>query len=762
MTPFDNIDFDVNCLTAGETYYLLVDGATINLEGYFDFVISEIVPTETPPANDDICSATVMSGMWPTIGTTITDANETNRCADLQAIPDPDNFGRDHTVWYSFTTPAGGTTYALEATITSDWPWPFGDAMDPQIALYSSSNGNNCATATAVYEFDDYGLINVPFTETTEFYCLDPGTTYWLMVDGSGLNSQGNFDVDLTSINLKDLLLVTICVMPLLDNLGDLGQIPTLFGSVFSGTRNNYCATIEAGEVTTITSPLINYTVDNTVWFSFITPSSPGNNINVNFDANSLGGAPTNDGLNLQVAIFQSSDGTCNGTMTEIDAGFDPILWDEDVNDVCLAENTRYWVQIDGWEDGIGFTTDEWRGFFNLTITANGTSSKPTRDDIAHAIANPLTISGTPLVLSPENNDCATTQSGEPGVGTYASRTVWYSFVAPPSADVTINVDGDNCFWPIGGGIDPEIHLYHFSNPATFAGAEEVDMSYIPLNCTVFDEEITPECLKPGERYYLQVDGSDAGLDGDFTLSIVDNQPAYTGPSNNFCANATDLTFHLTGPSGSTSCFYGGRAFDVENYGDPTLSMDPPSGCGQNCGETWYKFTMPATGYVKVEGEDEYGSFGTNNSTLNIVAYDAGVSGACGSMTQLDCGSGGNGSDVEFSITATPGNIIYLQVFNDGGTDMNEQFGICLIEQCSADECLDAVTAGPMEFDSVYCFNLQTMTTEPVSEGYSVGNANDDPTHSTYFQFDTDDFCFGYVLTFEIADIDVGNNDFCQ
>ncbi len=766
LTPFDNIDYTVNCLNAGELYYLLVDGATLNLEGYFDFTVSEVIPTETPPANDDICSATPMTGMWPTIGTTISDNNETNRCADLQAIPDPANFGRDHTVWYSFTTPVGGTTYAVEATVTSDFPWPFGDAIDPQIALYSSSTGS-CATATTVYEFDDFGLINIPFVETTEFFCLDPATTYWIMVDGSTLNGQGNFDVDLTSINPKGPTTSDDMCDAAPGQPGDLGQIPTTTGSVASGTRNNYCATLEVGEATTVTSPLIDYTVDNTVWFSFVTPSSPGNNINVDFDANSLGGAPTSDGLDLQVAIYQSSDGTCSGTMTEIDAGWDGlgVIWDEDVNDVCLQENTRYFVQIDGAMDLFAFTTDEWRGFFNLTITANGVASRPTRDDIAHAIANPLTVTGTTLTLPIEDNNCATVQTAEPGLGTYASRTVWYSFDAPSSADVTITVDGNNCFLPIGGGIDPEIYLYYFSNPATFAGAEEIDMSYIPLNCGLglLVEEITPLCLRPGERYYLQVDGSDAFLDGDFTLTIVDNQPAYSGPTNNFCANAIDLTFTHLDPLGNaeyaTSCFHGGRAFDVESYGDATWSGDGVD-CGgeKNCGETWYRFTMPSTGYVKIEGEDEYGILGINNSTLNIGAYY----GTCGgSLTSIQCESGGSGQDIEYSITRPAGSTVYLSVFNSDGTDMSEDFGICLIEQCSADECDDAVAAGAMEVDSVYCFNLQTMTDELVSEAYSVGNANANPTHSTYFKFDTDDFCWGYILKFDIADIDLNNSDFC-
>ena len=754
---------EVQCLNAGDTYYIMVDGADAPLltdeEGYFELEIESIPVTEVPPPNDDICDAVNMTGMWPTIGTTISDDDETNRCALLEVgIPEPSTFGRDHTVWYKFTTPAGGTTHALEGTVISDWPWPFGDAMDPQIALYESSDGTCSGTITE--NFSDYGLINVPFTETSEFYCLEPATTYWLMVDGSSLNSQGNFDVDLTSITPKSTTINNICdAAP--GQPGDLGQITTLTGSVSSGAMNNYCADLEAGEPDTITSPLIDYKADNTVWLSFVTPSSPGNNFSIDFDANSLGGSPQNDGLNLQVAIYQSSDGTCSGTMSEIDAGFDPILWDEDVNNVCLAQNTRYWVQIDGWQDGIAFTTDEWRGFFDLTISSDGVTGGPANDNICNATS--LAVSGTTLTLGSENNDCATVEPGEPGVGTYASRTVWYSFVAPTSADVTINVDGNNCFLPFGGGIDPEIHLFSSSDNTCSGTLTEIDNSYIPLNCLLLDEEITPLCLHPGDTYFLQVDGSDLFLDGDFTLTIVDNQPAYTGPTNNFCAGAIDLTTsHLTGPNAAKSCFYSSRSFDTENYGDATWSMDPSGSCGQNCGETWYKFQMPATEFAKIEGTP-IKSIGLNGSGLNIVAYDAGPTGSCASMTQVDCGSAASltGEDIEYSVTADAGDWIFLQVFNEGGTDMNEDFEICIIEQCSADECTDLSVAGVIEFDSFYCFNLETMTAEPASESYTVGVANGDPTHSTYFQFDTDDFCGGYIMHIDIADIDVNDRSNC-
>jgi len=542
---------------------------------------------------------------------------------------------------------------------------------------------------------------------------------------------------------------------------GDLGTLGASSGNSVGGgssiNRNNFCADVEAGEP----DPEA-FDLDRTVWFSFVTPNMGGNNLNVDIDVdndpNGLG-----DEIDLQVAIYQSSDGTCSGTFTEIESDYDIVFYDEDLFDLCLAENTRYWVQIDGANNGLFPWTDEFQGYFSLEIFNRGSATGPANDNMCNATA--VTLGTT---YTTEDNLCATIEPGEPGAGTYAQRTVWYSFVAPTSADVTISLDGNNCFWPIGGGIDPEIHLFSSSNGTCSGTMTEMDNSYIPLNCTIFDEEIVPLCLKPGETYFLQVDGSTAGIDGDFTISVVDNYPSYgteagaptatdPEPENNTCATAVDLTSTI----GTRSCEQGGRPFDTYSYGDPTWDTEPLVPCGgENCGDTWYSFVMPQSGFVKIEGEDD--SFlGLFTTQLNVVAY----TGTCGSLTQVDCGEGGSGSDVGYSVYAAPGTTVYLQVFDADGDDINDDYGLCVTEQCSPDECPDAVSAPEMVYDSLYCINIETMTSEPSSEGYLSGNSA--PTeYSTYFEFTTDGFCWGYILEIDIADIDTtdGNgagNTFC-
>jgi hypothetical protein len=114
-----------------------------------------------------------------------------------------------------------------------------------------------------------------------------------------------------------------------------------------------------------------------------------------------------------------------------------------------------------------------------------------------------------------------------------------------------------------------------------------------------------------------------------------------------------------------------------------TCSAD---GCGSssNCSDYWYKFTVPndATG-IKIEGNDEYGSLSVNNSTQVVGVYRAPL-GCNGSLNRLNCDAGGLTTDVEFDIAVSPGEVLYLQVFDDASpTPINfTKFGLCISKYC--------------------------------------------------------------------------------
>ncbi|MEZ5053768.1 MAG: hypothetical protein R2807_03205 [Chitinophagales bacterium] len=392
----DNVDGDneltVKCLDPGKTYFLMVDGAGVNKRGYFELQIQAVPQTLTGPANDDICNATPVT--YPaSIGSTTTVNNQTNRCATIQTIySEPTTFTKDADVWYKFTTPNTPAPHAVEVEVTSGLPWPFGDAMDPQIALYKMNpTGGPCASSFTLVD-DGYSALGLPFYESFEFHCLEQNTTYYLMVDGSGLNEQGNFKVDVTRINPHPL--------PTNDNICQVGTTPAngylgvLGGTVGNKVGNtstnwhNFCSDVETGEAALMTDG--NYTLDQTVWFHFRTPNV-ANNIDVEIralnDPNNVG-----DQIDLQMLLVQGNPGcspTAFTTLTPIES-VDPALTFNATMNVCLPPNTDFYIQVDG--SGLNK-----QGYFTVEVENMGTTSAPANDKICNA--KTLTVTGTYSVI---------------------------------------------------------------------------------------------------------------------------------------------------------------------------------------------------------------------------------------------------------------------------------------------------------------------------------------------------------------------------
>lgn len=780
----DNVDGDneltVKCLDPGKTYFLMVDGAGLNKRGYFELQIQAVPQTLTGPANDDICNATPVT--YPaSIGSTTTVNNQTNRCATIQTIySEPTTFTKDADVWYKFTTPNTPAPHAVEVEVTSGLPWPFGDAMDPQIALYKMNpTGGPCASSFTLVD-DGYSALGLPFYESFEFHCLEQNTTYYLMVDGSGLNEQGNFKVDVTRINPHPL--------PTNDNICQVGTTPAngylgvLGGTVGNKVGNtstnwhNFCSDVETGEAALMTDG--NYTLDQTVWFHFRTPNV-ANNIDVEIralnDPNNVG-----DQIDLQMLLVQGNPGcspTAFTTLTPIES-VDPALTFNATMNVCLPPNTDFYIQVDG--SGLNK-----QGYFTVEVENMGTTSAPANDKICNA--KTLTVTGTYSGYTNDNNICATLESNEKQqVAGSIQRSVWYKFVAPTSADVSIEVKGNSWFPFTQNYFLPDITIWELSDNTyasidnTIAGCatpsasnwnqlEFNDYQGIPnslANGVYPTVVLTPQCLKPGYTYYVQVDGTAGiGLDGYFSIQIKNNQPSYSGPSNNEASGATTV------PISSASCQYSNGTWQTSGAGytfgtNPTWSnpiligIANSSGipsCTQNCGDVWFKFQMPAAcgnntkSFIKIEGDDEFDLDLSGYPELAIAAYNGGSTTSTSNLTFLKCSVGGTGVDPDFSISANPGDWIYLQVWDLAGNEQNKHFKLCVSEQKSADDCVDATN---MTLDVPYCWSVESHTGETPSSSV-VGSGlytcfNDgNPKHSSYFKFTTDPigtFCDDYYI----------------
>lgn len=873
-----DLDMDVNCLTPGQTYYIQLDGSDLlsligSEEGYFDISLTELAAFPIAP-NDLICNAVALGD--PFVSGSVGLTNQNNLCADDIGDPQPDAFGTDQTVWYTFTTPATGGPYAVDVSATTGLPWPFGSgSVDLQVAVFESSN--NTCTGTLTEIESDYDIIF--FDEDVTVQCLQPNSTYYVMIDGSFIDPQGFFDIDITpapsvpiptndlicnaeplgavpiggSINnnvnyfnfcadtepgepspfgidqtvwftfeapnyagpnassevtisveadpngVGDLIDLQLAVyesstgtcagnLSLIENGSDnptfsfdadvsvtclqpgetyfvqvdgallnlegyftieveddgsglfptnddicnatpLGAVPN-GGSISNNTNYfNYCATTEPGEPNPDA-----FGIDETVWFTFEAPTSGNITIDAFSDPNNVGDDP-----NLQIALWYSPNGTCAGPFLEVDSDYDGIFFDESMGVECLIPGFTYYLQVDATDAFFG--DDE--GDFTLQITDDGgTTNFPYNNDIcsAHNFGVP---GGGFTQLNNETNVCANVQIGEPGLGSYASHTVWYQFTAPPSGLVEIEVESTDPIF----GMDPEVYLFSSTNNSCNGALALNESANFPT--AIFTEEIEAVCLIPGNNYFIQVDGSNLTVEGTFDIRIRDLQPLYgTGapgdpePANNLCSNAIPV------PVQGESCGNGNGSWNMYNYGIPTPSVN--SSCGQNCGETWYTFTMPASGIALVEGNDDdigppdpiLGDF----SDLHVAAY----TGSCGNLTEINCDGGGLGDDVGFEVAAPPGTQIFLQVFNDGGDDNNEDFELCVSEGCGADNCLNAM-AYPIQPNIPYCFNTAAASGEDISggtAGYFECGEGDNPENSIYYYFVSD--CNGSAVTLHV------------
>jgi hypothetical protein len=722
----NNEFLNVPCLEENRTYYLMVDGSNANVEGYFDLNLS--AATAVPiPSNNDICNFENL-GAVP-IGGSINDGVDYfNFCSDIETgEPSVYTDGIQQTVWFSFVAPnhvGPNATSNVTVSVNSD-PNNVGNTIDLQLAVFESSDGICSGTMTLVNDGSSDPIFS--FDATTSITCLAPGQTYFVQVDGSISNPEGYFTVDIVDDGQGvSPPYNTLCLAE------NLGVVPN-GGSINNGTDyTNLCMDTENGEAVASA-----FSIENTAWFTFVAPASGNVTINALNDPNNTG-----DEVDLQLALYYSSNNLCSGSMLEVSSSYSFLNKDESLTVDCLESGKIYFLQV----DGAGGLLGDVDGWFTLNITDDGgVSNAPYNNNICNAYD--FGIPNTIQTLLAETNSCANIESGEPGVGTYATHTVWYEFTAPTSGQVDVSVTSTDVLF----GMDPEVYIYSSSDNTCSGMLTEAGSSLLPT--ALVTETIEAKCLIPGNVYFIQVDGQLSTIEGTFNISIEDMLPDYgTGlvgdvePSNNDCANSISLTVQ------SESCISGSGVFDQNNYGVSTPSNASAMGCGMNCGDTWYSFTMPANGNALIEGNDDgvLGDF----SQLNVIAY----SGSCANLNMLDCDLGGLTNDISMDVTAAAGSTVYLQISNEGANDDGEAFELCVSEACGFDDCLDALTS-TMDPGVPYCFNTIPATGENVAggdPGYDECGEGDNPENSLYYSFITD--ATGGDVTVSVINAGVNGN----
>ncbi|MFK7771453.1 MAG: gliding motility-associated C-terminal domain-containing protein [Saprospiraceae bacterium] len=325
---------------ADYTFSLPIGGDS---EATIEFSIGAIgVPFES--LNDEICNASNL-GVLPT-GGTLGDANAggyNNLCASNTNEPNPVNEGQwpnEQGVWLEFTT-SNAPGYDIVIDALND-PMNIGNAMNIELALYTSDNGTCTGNMTMVASSFD----GTNFNESLTLDCPEPNTNYFILVDGNNfdLEMEGHFGIEISDIGV-------MAAPDVRCDAYDLGVVP-VGGNTGVYNVHNECAN-NIGDPNP--SAFIS---QNSVWFTFQAPPSGS----VLVEALSVDGAPWNNGIGAQIGVYRSFNNTCTGFFFEVGSSFTAQNNDESIELNCLDPGDSYWILV----DGSGSNT---AGIFDVVVT---------------------------------------------------------------------------------------------------------------------------------------------------------------------------------------------------------------------------------------------------------------------------------------------------------------------------------------------------------------------------------------------------------
>lgn len=391
-----------------------------------------------PPANDNCANATALTVNndyncgSTTNGTTISATQSSETAPSCSAT------GVDDDVWYSFVST--GTQHQVKIS---------GATNTTAIAIYSGACGSliqitgACASTTS-------GTATLNLTGLTSL------TNYYVRVYTTSTGVASNF---------------TMCIgtpPPPPPNDDPCGAISiTIAGTCAFTQYTTESATASPG----IPAPGCAGSVFIDVWFKFVVPSSGAIIINTNT------GVITDSGM----AIYSSSDNTCNGTLTLIECDDDdsPNGTMSFISRKGLTPGATIFIRF--WEYG-----GDNNGTFNICV-----ADVASNDECVGAKTLSVSLSTTCTTLLTGENTIYSTSSGTACSG-IADDDLWYSFVATMSTHiVTIS------------NVTPSTTMITQAYSGTCAS-----LTQIACNSTTNVTNLTG--LTPNSTYYLRIHTSSA------------------------------------------------------------------------------------------------------------------------------------------------------------------------------------------------------------------------------------------------------------
>ncbi|MBK7804864.1 MAG: gliding motility-associated C-terminal domain-containing protein [Saprospiraceae bacterium] len=427
----------------------------------FSFEIKTIVP----PSNDLCTNALALSDNVVINGTT--------SCA----TPSDDSFcglntTNSHTVFYSYTVPAGNTTNTnLEFTITPNTATSGIAATDLNIGLYTDCNGTvyNATVAT--------GDLCNPVGGNVVVECVAPGTVITIAI-GSQNTSEGDFSIRINETNAA-VPTNDLCLAPNVINI-----INDCSFQAVNGTTLNACPE-------TFTGGACDLDDFPTVWYEVVLPAT---GIGFGFENLSPG---------LNIAIFNDGCpapgqiGACVTTDIEITTGFTP---------------GTYLIAVRNTDPGAAFSFD----IKTILFLAN---DNPCEGGFISTVLTNNTA------LPNQNNRCAS-DDNDCGAGPI-ENSLWYSFTLPAGFDrITINVTGLTA---------PSIGIYEEANPCNQVPVNEEcnGDGMVEFNClqegTTYSIMVGTSAANAGTFTITATQGNNAGPANDFCFNAT---PINIGPAD--------------------------------------------------------------------------------------------------------------------------------------------------------------------------------------------------------------------------------------
>ncbi|MBK8566442.1 MAG: gliding motility-associated C-terminal domain-containing protein [Saprospiraceae bacterium] len=419
----------------------------------------------------------------------------TTTCTDPVGQPDPQ--------WAVNINNAGWVTYPSNGLCFTNFPnEQFNQtyacltdipASIPVCFRAYENDASILSPCTPVYSCQTELCINVPVPPM--------GTLPFNITLPAGGTSAGSVSMNIAVSGVPGGVNDDIC------NAIPLGILQTSLPVGFPDTSifNNFCATnLNEPDPGPVGGGWFN---NQGVWFTFTTSPNPSDAILI--EANS---DPSNFGnpINLQVAIFESSDNTCNGTFTFITQNHSAANYDESVVFNCPKPNTTYFILVDGVFSASN--NIEVEGWYGLEVTELDVLAASELRCTAENIGT-VPLGGS--ISSPmRTNACSMNSNASPASAFGVQKTVWFTFTPPPTGHVFLQGTSST--------IDPislQLAVY-YSNVGGCTGMQEVESQFTP---TENDEIIELSCLDPNTTYFVMVDGATADLQtGIFTLTVTD------------------------------------------------------------------------------------------------------------------------------------------------------------------------------------------------------------------------------------------------